>query len=296
MSNILSNGTVLPSGLLGAQGVEAAISGFNRSYRNTSIKAGIVINSYASTDPLNTNKLCTEYDVLVMEQFENKGSTAILYRHCLSSQGLGSIADYFELNLRPKTFQTNPGTPTYKDQDGAIALIQCLDGIGEKAIVIGNLIHPDRQTNITTEDPQLFGEYNGVKCQILPDGSFLVSFNGATDSMGKPTDPSQGTTTWQVKNDGSYEFQNSGVDISATKAGTLTIITKADCNITAMATATLDGKDIKLGKDASESVVLGDSFKTYLDKTFKVATALGSSGPSIIPVPSSSLSTKVKSE
>lgn len=233
MSNIMPNGTVLPSGLLGTHGPEAMMASFNRSYKNTGIKAGIVINTYISTNPKNQSKLCTEYDVTVMEQFENKGTIPITYKNCLSSQGFGSIADYFESTLRVKTFQTNKGYLTFGDQDGAIALIQCLDNIGDKAIVIGNLFHPDRPTNITSDEPQLFSEYNGVNAKVNPDGSCSLTFKGATDSKGAPIDSSQGNTVFQIKTDGSFEFNHSTIDILADKSGTLTINTKVDCKIEA---------------------------------------------------------------
>ena len=232
MSTIMPNGTVLPHGLLSSQGHEASIAAFNQSYRNTGLKAGFVIKSYAATDPANQTKLCTEYDVITIEQMENKGTTSILYRNCLSSQGFGSIADYFEFTLRPKTFQTNKGSPTFSDQDGAIVLIRCLDNIGDKAIVIGNLIHPDRPTTITSTDPQMGGEYNGVNVKINNDGSCSLTFNGATDSKGIPTDPSQGPTEFQIETDGSFQFNHSTITIRADKNGTLTINAKSDAKIT----------------------------------------------------------------
>ena len=231
MTNILPNGTVLPHGLLGLQGYEASVAAFNQSYRNTGLKAGFVIASYSATDPSNKSKLCTEYDVQVIEQFENKGSTSILYKNCLSSQGFGSIADYLEFTLRAKTFQTTKGFPTFSDQDGAIVLIKCLDNCGDQAIVIGNLIHPDRPTTITSTAPQLSGEYNGVKVQIANDGSCSLTFNGATDSKGVPTG-SVGPTVFKIKPDGSFEFKHSTVDILADKSGALTIVAKGDTSIT----------------------------------------------------------------
>lgn len=274
--NILPNGTVLPSGLLGQQGTESSIAAFNRSYRNTGIKAGIVVKSYAANDPDNQNGLCTEYDVITIEQFENKGSTSILYRNCLSTQGFGSLADFLEFTLRPKTFQTNKGSPTFGNQDGAIVLIQCLDNVGDKAVVTGGLIHPDRNTNITSTAPQLSGEYNGVNIEIANDGSCSLTFKGATDSKGAPIDSSQGNTIFQIKADGSFEFNHSTVTIEADRSGVLTINAKSDSNITvggntkitttgtadiiAQGTTTVDGSTIKLGKNAVESVVKGNAF------------------------------------
>lgn len=232
MDNMIDNGTVLPSGLLGQQGTENAISAFNRSYRDTRLKAGIVVKSYDASDAANQNGLCTEYDVITIEQFENKGSTSILYKNCLSTQGFGSLADYLEFTLRPKTLQLNKGFPTFSNQDGAIVLIQCLDGIGDKAVVIGNLIHPDRDTNITSTAPQLSGEYNGVNIEIANDGSCSLTFKGATDSKGAPTNASQGNTVFQIRTDGSFEFNHSTISINADRSGTLTINTKVDADIT----------------------------------------------------------------
>jgi hypothetical protein len=143
---------------------------------------------------------------LTIEQFENQGTTSILYRNCIGSQGFGAIADFLEFTLRPKTNQTSTGFPAFKGQDGAIVLIQCLDNIGDKGYVVGTLIHPDRPTTITSTDPQLSGEYNGINVQIASDGSFTFTFKGATDSSGSVIDSSQKPTTCQIQNDGSLNI------------------------------------------------------------------------------------------
>ena len=229
MSTIMPNGTVFPYGLQGAQGYESAVAAFNQSYRNTGLKAGFVVKSYAANDPSNKSQLCTEYDVQTIEQFENKGSTSILYKNCLSSQGFGSIADFLEFTLRSQTYNTNQGAPTFSSQDGAIVLIRCLDNCGDKAIVVGNLIHPDRPTTITSTAPQLSGTYNGVNIAINNDGSCALTFNGATDSKGAPTSPGQGPTTFQIPTDGSFQFSHSTITIQANKSGILNITTTRSC-------------------------------------------------------------------
>ena len=63
-----------------------------------------------------------------------------------------------------------------------------------KAVIIGGLTHPDRQTNLISTEPQLYGEYNGIATVINPDGSASLTFNGATDNNGEVIDSSQGTT------------------------------------------------------------------------------------------------------
>ena len=262
MSTKFNNGTVIPFGLLSRNTEESAIASFNQSYKNTGIKAGLVKRSYAPTDPDNVNGLCTEYDVLTIEQMENKGTTSILYKHCISTQGFGSIADYLEYTLRPLTKQTNKGFPTFSNQDGAIVLIQCLNNVGDKGVVIGTLIHPDRTTNVTSNDPQLYGEYNGVKIQINEDGSCSLVFKGATDSQGKIIDSSQGPTTLQIKTDGSFEFKHNTIDILANKSGTLSITTKVDCNIQAQGNVVVGCKDADV--TASGDVNVTSSGKTVV--------------------------------
>lgn len=228
---ISPNGSVSPHGLLNMQNYESNIAAFNRSYKNTGIKAGIVVKSYAYNDPANINGLSTEYDVQTIEQFENKGTTSILYKNCVSFQGFGSIADYLEFTLRSQTAQSD-NAPSFNDQDGAVVVIQCLDNIGSKAIVVGSLINPSRTTNITSTSPQLSGEYNGVKIQVANDGSCSLTFNGATDNQGVPTDPSQGPTTFQIKTDGSFQFNHSTITIQADKSGLLTITATGNANLT----------------------------------------------------------------
>lgn len=228
----LPNGTVVPFGMLSPNGAETAVAAFNRSYKNTGIKAGLVKKSYSPTDPKNQNGLCTEYDVLTIEQNENKGSTSILYKNCLSTQGFGSIADYLEYTLRPLTKQTDKGFPTFSDQDGAIVLIQCLNNIGDKAIVVGTLIHPDRPTNVTNNAPQMFGEYNGVNIQINQDGSCSLIFKGATDSQGNPTDTTQGNTEVKIEKDGSFQVDHSMITFRMDKTtGQTTINSSKDINL-----------------------------------------------------------------
>lgn len=248
MSTKFDNGTVVPFGLLSRNTEESAIAAFNQSYKNTGIKAGLVKRSYAPNDPENINRLCTEYDVLTIEQMENKGTTSILYKHCLSTQGFGAIADYFEYTLRPLTTQDSKGYPTFSNQDGAVVLIQCLNNVGDKAVVVGTLIHPDRPTNVTNNAPQMFGEYNGVNLQINEDGSCSIIFKGATDSKGKALDPNQGNTTVQIEKDGSFQVDHSMITFRMDKTtGQTTINSSKDINLVT---------DTNLNVTATQNVVV----------------------------------------
>jgi len=296
MDNYLDTGGVLPSGLLSGNDTHSRIAGFNKTYKNYPLRLGIVDKIYAISDPHNFSKLSTEYDVLVFEQNEDRGSTILTYKNCISSDPLASIADFLDKNLRNKTQNNNiDGTLDTSNQNGATVLLLCLDGVSEKAVILGGLPHPDRISTLLNSDPYLEGEYNGVNIKVNTDGSTVLTFKGATDNEGVPVDSSQGNTVFQIKTDGSFEFNHSTIDILADKGGALTITTKTDCTITAMGTATVEGKDVKLGKDATDAVIKGDTFKKYFDM-HQVATALGPSGPPIQPMPPDSLSKKVKVE
>ena len=95
MENFLNNGTVLQNGLL-THNSEDFQKGFNRTYQNTALRVGMVAQIYPVSDPKNISKLTTEYDVTVIQQDTNQGIASVTYKNCMSSEGFGSIADFFE--------------------------------------------------------------------------------------------------------------------------------------------------------------------------------------------------------
>jgi hypothetical protein len=270
MDNYLDSGGVLPSGLLSGNDFIEKMAGFNKTYKNYALRAGVVNTIYAYNDPQNFTKLSTEYDVSVFEQNEDRGSTIITYKNCIASDGLGSIADFFEKNFRVKTTNDNPNgglNTTY--QNGAIVILLCLDAVSEKAVIIGGLNHPDRPTTLIDTQPRLQGEYNGVNVAVNPDGSTALTFKGATDSEGNAIDSSQGNTVVQIATDGSFSVSHSTItmnlakdgNISITATGNVDITNQGTTNIIAQGTTTVDGSTIKLGQNAVESVIKGDTFK-----------------------------------
>lgn len=245
--NMLDNGTVLPYGLLSGED-RSGFAGFNKTYRNFPLRIGMIVKSYAVSDPNNFSNLTTEYDVIVFEQNEDMGSTSVLYKNCMSAEGLGSIADFFEKNLR---FQTkNDGTVDTSGQDGAIVLLLCLDGVSEKAIIITQITHPDRTTTLTDTKPHLEGEYNGIHVVINSDGSAAFTFKGATDNDGNPIDPTQGNTVVSIATDGSYQVQHKTItqtlaksgDATLTATGSISQTATKDINQTAMGGINLSAK------------------------------------------------------
>ena len=312
MSNVLPNGTVLPFGLLSTSST-AMSDAFKKTYQNHALRVGIVIQSYPIKDPNNVNKKVPEYDVMTFEQNEDQGSTVITYKHCTATSSFGSIADFFEVNLRKlKKKKTKGVTPSFNGQNGAIVLLLCLNGMSDKAIIMGALSHPDRPTTLVDDQPRLSGEYNGVAIAVNPDGSTSLTFNGATDNDGNVTNSSQGPTTLQIKTDGSFILTHSTITLDLERSGDATLsvtgngnvtingasnvnVNAQNATVTAQQTATVEGQIVKLGKNATEAVIKGDTFKKYFDQHIH-PTAVGPSGPPVTPMPPSTLSTKVKTE
>jgi len=225
----LKNGAVLPHGLLSSDPSQM-MAGFNKSYKNLALRIGVIKEAYPVSNDLNKSKLTTEYDVTVIEQNEDKGVTTILYRNCMSAEGLGSVADFFEKALRKTKKKTKKGDAVNtKGQNGAIVLLLCLDGMSEKAVIIGALTHPDRKTTLKNEEPYLEGEYNGCNIKVATDGSCTFTFKGATDNDGKITDSSQGPTVVKIEKDGSCQIDHKTIKMRLDKSGKASLI--ADDNI-----------------------------------------------------------------
>lgn len=249
----LRNGTVLPHGLLG-DGASRGASAFNRSYKNTTLRAGIIVRRYETSDKNNVSKLAPEYDVNVVEQDENLGMNCILYRNCLSVDGLGSIADFFEKKLRTqgKYDKLNAGKD-FKGQDGAVVIMLCIDGVGSKGVILGGLHHPDRSSKLTGKEAQLKGEYNGINISVNEDGSTNLTFRGATDNQGKVKDKSQGNTTIDIEKDGSFQVKHKGVTQRAEKDGKYILTTEDSTSVTAKKEISLKTEDKFLLKATSDA-------------------------------------------
>lgn len=240
MENFLGNGTVLPAGLMNQEGPD--IAGFNKTYNNTALSVGVVVATYPTTHEQNRSKLTTEYDVVAIEQNEDRGSTSTLYRNCLSSSGLGSIADFFDRTIRARKKKKYKGdAPRLNEQNGSTVLLLCLDKASEKAMIVGFFPHPDRKTTLKDDKPYLEGEYNGVNIKVETDGSTSLTFKGATDEDGKIIDKEQGPTVMKVEKDGSYQVNHKTITHRLAKDGKATLtadndisnVTKKNFNVTA---------------------------------------------------------------
>ncbi|MCC7443176.1 MAG: hypothetical protein IT285_16205 [Bdellovibrionales bacterium] len=224
----LSSGGVLPSGLVEVDH-ESGVAAFNRAYHNTRLRAGIVLAVCPSTDERNVSRLTTEYDVLVVEQDGDRGTTALTYRGCVAMDPLGGVADFSEKRLRGQTKSKKFKGKTFQGQDGNVVLLLCLDGVTEKAVILGGLQHPDRKSAVRSLPGDKVGfeaEYNGVNVSVADDGAFKVTSRGATDSEGKPKSASRGNTVVELAADGSLKVDHGGASLSLDKSGDVSLDAK----------------------------------------------------------------------
>jgi len=265
--NFLDNGAVLPFGLLQCD-PNIAMRGFNKTYKNTALRMGIVMNTYPVGDPKNVTALTTEYDVVVNEQNENDGVTPVTYKNCITSDGFGSITDFFEKTFRSQNKDSVKGNvANTKGQNGATVLILCLDGMSEKGVIIGGINHPDRKTTLVDKLPHLEGEYNGAHIVVNSDGSTTFTFKGATDNDGKIIDPTQGNTVVTVEKDGSYQVSHKTITQRFDKGGDVTLT--ADGNITNNATKNFN-------VNSTENTVINATKKVNITAQEMLASISGS--------------------
>ncbi len=264
------------------------------------------------TDEANLSGLTTEYDVYVFEQQEDRGSSIITYRNCMSAEGMGSITDFFERTLRVRTNSSDQSkTINTKNQNGAVVLILCLDGMSEKAIIVGAVTHPDRKTTLAGKTAHLEGQFNGVNIQVNDDGSANFTWNGPTNNDGTPVDSSLTPTVVSVAADGSFQVKHKTITMDLAIGGVVTltasddvnvnckdanITASGDANVKASGNATIDAPAINLGAGAADAVIKGDTFKKMVFDTHTHPTAVGPSGPPTMPMDPSSLSTVVKTK
>jgi len=251
----LSNGSVLPSSLLGVDNFSLK-GGFEKTYKNFALRAGIVVRSYDIDSDLNVSKLVPEYDVVVIEQDSNRAVTPITYKNCIAASSFGSIADFFEARLRAQKKVKDKQTKgkDFAGQDGALVLLLCLDGASEKAIIIGSLPHPDRKSKLKGKGQILAGEFNGISISISEDGSANLTFKGATDNEGTPLDKQQGNTTLDIEKDGTLQFKHKGAVQRIEKGGNFLLSNEGTTTIQTKKSTTIQTDDklsIVSKKDAS---------------------------------------------
>jgi len=181
-------------------------------FNNTALKAGIIVRVYDIDDKKNRNKNFPEYDVLVVEQDGKKTVAPQYYYNCISIDGFGGVADFFEYKLRPVASTKKEKNKTvidtnFKNQFGNMVLVLCLDGSIDKGIIVKSVSHRGRKTNLTKDnDIHLEGEYNGLNWKINKDGELTVTFKSKTNEKGESQDEEAGGTFFEINKEGSVDI------------------------------------------------------------------------------------------
>jgi len=209
MSEKLPGGSILNSSLLTVDDQEH-LAAFNKTYNNFALRVGIINACYETDDESNISKIGPEYDVLVIEQDENKSISGIQYRNCISTDTFGNISDFFEFRYRKQTKAEKNSKRNPAKQNGSFVLLLCLDGSSEKGIIMGALPHASRKEKLD-KDLHLHGEYNGLNIKIDKDGAFTIEFKGPRDDNGKYTNEEAGGSTLSIDKDGQIDL-NTGND------------------------------------------------------------------------------------
>ena len=258
----LNNGGILPSSLI-SETPKEFVTAFNKTYNSVQLRAGIISLVHDIDSPTNYRKNVPEYDVLVMEQDKNRGITTITYKNCISMDSFGGVADFFEFKRRPKTKEKTKND--FKDCDGQLVLLLCLDGSSEKGIIIGGIKHASRLSQLTAEAGlNLQGEYNGVHWGIDKEGSFSITFKGPTNNDGTLTKKDIAGSQVNIEKDGSIELNTKYLEdkpydkirIDKTK-GDISISSRANQLISIGKSQTVtvkEGSTHTIGKDFTQSI------------------------------------------
>lgn len=101
-------------------------------------------------------------------------------------------------------------------------------------------------------------------------------------------------STINITNDKQINIKStSKINVSSTD---VINVNSKNINVTSEQTTTIEGKNIKLGKNAIESVIKGDTFKTLYDSHTHIGNLGAPTGPPIVPLAPNALSTKSKTE
>lgn len=216
---------------------------FKHSYNNFALKQGVVIKCHEIDSDSNLNNLGPEYDVVVTEQDENRGTTSTIYRNCSSIDSFGGVGDFLETKFRAATEEKYKTEQDPTKTNGAIVIMLCLDGVSKKGIIIGAVKHSKRKSNLTKDNGHhLEGEFNGLNWKVDKDGALTITFKSATDNEGKPQDDAAGGSFATITKEGSIELNDGNTEKILIDKTAKTIDLEAEKDISATTKANLNVK------------------------------------------------------
>jgi len=273
---------IIPSSLF--EGRDESLTNVNTT-KNTALRLGIVLAVYDIEDEQNTSKLGPEYDVMTVEQNGNLGANTSIYKNCLTFDGFGGVADYFQMKLRPvKDPKKTKSRGSFKEETGSIVLILCVDSSSEKAIILKSMQNPSKQVLTKEKGHHLEGEYNGINYVINKDGEFTVTFRSATNDDGTAKDEEAGGSFIKLDKTGSIELNDNKTEsikidktaqtISIKSEKDTSIVTNSNFNLTSKNNTNIKAMDLIANAEGriSLSAKSPSAFKCDAELTFEAPT------------------------
>jgi hypothetical protein len=277
--------SIPPSSLFGKRNRD--ISDFyNRSFKNYAIRKGVVLEVYEIEDENNLSKISPEYDVMTVEQDQSSGVNTTIYKNCVMMDGFGGVADFFQKKLRPvKDKQKTKSEINVENETGSIVTILCLDGISEKAIIVGSMSNPSKKVLTKEKGIHLEGEYNGINYKVNKDGELTVTFRSATNDDGTPKNEIAGGSFFKIDKTGSFEINDNNKDsikidkiaqtITLNSERSTSVVANANLNLTSRTNTNI--KALDLVANAEARIVLN----SRLPSSFKCSSVLTFEAPTV---------------
>lgn len=221
MSRILSDGTVIESGLTSTGRGSASVA-HSSAYH---LQTGVVVKTIPIDDPNNLSKQFTEYHVLV-----NEFNTTIFYRNVRAQDIFGGNNNFSDISYTPiEKDEKSLANP--EKLKGSQVLLLCMYGNKDTPVILGGLQHssyrndsdksnapemsgssasidedlkslPTKLPGATSEDgDRILSEFNGVRWNINASGELTIMFQGPKDVDGNLTSDT-GPTVMKFNKDG----------------------------------------------------------------------------------------------
>jgi phage baseplate assembly protein gpV len=260
---------------------------YEKSFKNPHLRLGIILGVYETDSDENINKTVPEYDVMAIEQEADYGINTTIYKNCVTFDGFGGIADYFQMKLRPvKDPKKTKSTGSFKDETGSIVLLMCLDGISEKAIIIKCFSNPSKPVLTKDKGHHLEGEFNGINYSINNDGELTVTFRSATNDDGTVKDEKASGSYLKFEKDGSFQVNDNNKESIRIDKTNKTIMLKAEKDISNVTEANYnitskESTNIKADKDILGSAQGKITFDAQAPSVFKSAAIVTIEAPTV---------------
>jgi hypothetical protein len=276
---------IYPSSLF-SEMEESDSSSHVKSFKNNSLRVGVVIAVYDIEDEKNTNKNTPEYDVMAVEQNGSLGVNTTLYKNCITVDQFGGVADFFQAKLRSvKDQKKTKSKGNFENETGSIVTILCLDGISEKAIIVGSMSNPSKKVLTKEKGIHLEGEYNGINYKVNKDGELTVTFRSATNDDGTPKNEIAGGSFFKIDKTGSFEINDNNKDsikidkiaqtITLNSERSTSVVANANLNLTSRTNTNI--KALDLVANAEARIVLN----SRLPSSFKCSSVLTFEAPTV---------------